>query len=149
MNLMERIHATFTFDPQATTITTPVSRVLALGQGVCQDFAHLQIAGLRALGLPARYVSGYLLTNPPPGQPRLQGADASHAWLAVFCPEHGWVDLDPTNDLVPDYQHITLGWGRDYGDVSPVRGVVVGGGKHILQVGVSVTPQEDAGASSS
>jgi len=140
MDLMARIHDTFTFDPSATTITTPISRVLELRQGVCQDFAHLQIGCLRALGLAARYVSGYLLTNPPPGQPRLQGADASHAWLSVFCPENGWVDLDPTNNLLPDEQHITLAWGRDYGDVSPVRGVVLGGGKHVLHVGVNVVP---------
>ena len=137
---MHRIHDEFRFDPSATTITTPVTRVLEERHGVCQDFAHLQISCLRSLGLPARYVSGYLLTDPPPGQPRLIGADASHAWLSVHCPRHGWVDLDPTNALLPDARHITLGWGRDYGDVSPLRGVMLGGAEHTLTVGVSVVP---------
>ena len=137
---MHRIYTEFRFDPDATTIRTPVRRVLTERRGVCQDFAHVQIACLRALGLSARYVSGYLLTTPPPGRPRLQGADASHAWLAVHCPHHGWVDLDPTNDLLPDQQHITLGWGRDYGDVSPLHGVILGGARHKLAVGVSVVP---------
>ena len=137
---MHRIHDEFRFDPGATSITTPVTRVLAERHGVCQDFAHLQIACLRSLGLPARYVSGYLLTDPPPGQPRLVGADASHAWLSVWCPVHGWVDLDPTNDVLPDTRHVTIAWGRDYGDVSPLRGVVLGGGSHELYVGVSVVP---------
>lgn len=140
IDLMHRIHAEFRFDPGATTITTPVSRVLADRHGVCQDFAHLQIGCLRALGLPARYVSGYLLTDPPPGQSRLVGADASHAWLAVRCPRNGWVDLDPTNDAVPDVRHVTVAWGRDYGDVSPLRGIVLGGQGQTLHVGVSVTP---------
>jgi transglutaminase-like putative cysteine protease len=144
VDLMHRIHAAFSFDPEATAITTPVGRVLAERRGVCQDFAHVQIACLRALGLSARYVSGYLLTTPPPGQPRLQGADASHAWLAVHCPRHGWVDLDPTNDCLPDEQHVTLGWGRDYGDVSPLRGVILGGARHTLAVGVSVVPLDAA-----
>jgi len=140
IELMHRIHTEFRYDPEATTITTPISRVLAERRGVCQDFAHVQIACLRALGLAARYVSGYLLTTPPPGQPRLQGADASHAWLAVHCPRSGWVELDPTNDLVPDRQHIALGWARDYGDVTPLRGVILGGARHTLSVGVSVVP---------
>jgi transglutaminase-like putative cysteine protease len=140
IDLMHRIHDEFRFDPSATTITTPVTRVLEERHGVCQDFAHLQISCLRSLGLPARYVSGYLLTDPPPGQPRLIGADASHAWLSVHCPRHGWVDLDPTNALLPDARHITLGWGRDYGDVSPLRGVMLGGSEHTLTVGVSVVP---------
>lgn len=138
--LMHEIHETFTFDPAATSVATPLTRVLAERRGVCQDFAHLQIAALRAVGLPARYVSGYLLTDPPPGQPRLIGADASHAWLSVWCPENGWVDLDPTNDVLPSVRHITLAWGRDYGDVSPLRGVVLGGQGHHLHVGVSVFP---------
>lgn len=142
VDLMHRIHAEFRFDPEATTIATPVRRVLAEKKGVCQDFAHLQIAALRSLGLPARYVSGYLLTDPAPGQPRLVGADASHAWLAVHCPEVGWVDLDPTNDVLPSQRHVTLAWGRDYGDVSPLRGVILGGAQHRLHVGVSVTPLE-------
>jgi len=114
--------------------------VLEERHGVCQDFAHLQIASLRSLGLPARYVSGYLLTDPPPGQPRLVGADASHAWLSVWCPRNGWVDLDPTNAVLPDTRHVTIAWGRDYGDVSPLHGVVLGGGPHELYVGVSVVP---------
>lgn len=138
--LMQRIHEEFTFDPNATDITTPVSQVLVDRRGVCQDFAHVQIACLRSLGLAARYVSGYLLTDPPPGQPRLMGADASHAWLSVYCPRFGWIDFDPTNALVPDERHITLAWGRDYGDVSPLRGVVLGGDHQTLQVGVSVVP---------
>jgi len=142
IDLMHRIHDEFRFDASATTITTPVTRVLADRHGVCQDFAHLQIGCLRSLGLPARYVSGYLLTDPPPGQPRLIGADASHAWLAIRCPRFGWVDLDPTNDTLPDLRHVPIAWGRDYGDVSPLRGIVLGGGRQVLQVGVSVIPVE-------
>jgi len=143
VDLMHRIHVDFRFDPTATTIMTPVRRVLHERRGVCQDFAHLQIACLRSLGLAARYVSGYLLTDPPPGQPRLAGADASHAWVSVHCPRHGWVDLDPTNDLLPDLRHVTLAWGRDYGDVSPLRGVILGGMRHRLHVGVTVAPLDD------
>lgn len=142
IDLMHRIHGEFRFDPSATTVTTPVTRVLADRHGVCQDFAHLQISCLRALGVPARYVSGYLLTDPPAGQPRLIGADASHAWLSVRCPHHGWIDLDPTNDVIVDRRHITIAWGRDYGDVSPLRGVLLGGAEHTLTVGVSVVPIE-------
>jgi transglutaminase-like putative cysteine protease len=140
IDLMHRIHEDFRFDPSATTITTPLTRVLADRHGVCQDFAHLQIGCLRALGLPARYVSGYLLTDPPPGQARLVGADASHAWLSVKCPRFGWVDLDPTNDTLPEQRHVTVAWGRDYGDVSPLRGIVLGGAHQVLHVGVSVIP---------
>jgi transglutaminase-like putative cysteine protease len=141
LDLMRRIHAEFVFDPSATTVATPVTRVLVDRRGVCQDFAHFQIACLRSLGLAARYVSGYLLTDPPPGQPRLIGADASHAWLSVHCPRHGWVDLDPTNNVLVVQRHVTIGWGRDYGDVSPLRGVLLGGAGHRLFVGVSVVPQ--------
>jgi transglutaminase-like putative cysteine protease len=144
IELMSRIHDEFIFDSGATTIQTPVTRVLSERRGVCQDFAHLQIACLRSLGLPARYVSGYLLTDPPPGQARLFGADASHAWVSVWCPLHGWVDLDPTNAVLPAQRHVTLAWGRDFSDVSPLRGVVLGGGKHELYVGVSVIPVESA-----
>jgi len=140
IELMHRIHDEFRFDAGATSITTPVTRVLAERRGVCQDFAHLQIACLRSFGLAARYVSGYLLTDPPPGQPRLVGADASHAWLSVWCPPFGWVDLDPTNAVLPDLRHVTTAWGRDYGDVSPLRGVVLGSADHELYVGVSVVP---------
>lgn len=141
--LMHRIHDEFTFDPAATTPTTPVSKVLADRRGVCQDFAHLQIACLRAMGLAARYVSGYLLTDPPPGLPRLVGADASHAWLSVFCPVNGWVDLDPTNNVRVGERHVTVAWGRDYSDVTPLRGVLLGGAEHQLYVGVSVIPVDD------
>jgi transglutaminase-like putative cysteine protease len=140
IDLMHRIHRDFTFDPSATNLTTPLTRVLADRRGVCQDFAHFQISCLRSLGLAARYVSGYLLTDPPPGQPRLIGADASHAWLSVYCPHHGWVDLDPTNDVIVAQRHVVLAWGRDYGDVSPLRGVLLGGAEHTLFVGVSVEP---------
>jgi transglutaminase-like putative cysteine protease len=138
--LMRRINADFTFEPGATTLTTPATRVLEERRGVCQDFAHLQIACMRSLGLAARYVSGYLLTDPPPGHARLLGADASHAWLSVYAPPFGWVDLDPTNAVVADLRHVTVAWGRDYGDVSPVRGVILGGGQHTLAVGVTVVP---------
>jgi transglutaminase-like putative cysteine protease len=141
LDLMHRIHTEFVFDTTATTVATPVTRVLVDRRGVCQDFAHFQVACLRSLGLAARYVSGYLLTDPPPGQPRLIGADASHAWLSVFCPRLGWVDLDPTNDVIVEQRHVTIGWGRDYSDVSPLRGVLLGGAGHRLLVGVSVVPR--------
>jgi len=138
--LMSKIHKEFTFDSSATEVTTPLMEVLEQKRGVCQDFAHLMIACLRSRGLAARYVSGYLLTAPPPGQPRLVGADASHAWASVFCPQNGWVDFDPTNNMQPGNEHITLAWGRDFGDVSPLRGVILGGGDHKLDVKVTVTP---------
>jgi transglutaminase-like putative cysteine protease len=140
MELNGRIHSEFAFDPEATTIATPVQEVLDSRRGVCQDFAHLFIGGLRSLGLAARYVSGYILTMPPPGQERLQGADASHAWVSVWAPPLGWVDLDPTNNLVVSDQHVTLAWGRDFHDVSPMRGVVLGGGTQVVKVGVDVIP---------
>lgn len=141
--LMSRIYHEFDFDPEATTVATPVLEVLAEKRGVCQDFAHLMLSCLRSQGLAARYVSGYLLTQPPPGQPRMVGADASHAWVSVYCPElegGRWVDFDPTNNLLPDTQHITLAWGRDFADVSPLRGIILGGGEHELDVAVTVTP---------
>ena len=138
LDLTARIHRDFKFDPTATTVATPLAQMLEQRRGVCQDFAHLQIACLRSLGLPARYVSGYLETVPPPGQPKLIGTDASHAWLSFFCPGLGWIDVDPTNNLLPSMQHITLGWGRDYGDISPIRGVLVGGEEHTLSVAVDV-----------
>ncbi|MGA2656421.1 MAG: transglutaminase family protein [Verrucomicrobiota bacterium] len=144
LDLTARIHHDFKFDPTATTVAAPLAQVLEQRRGVCQDFAHLQIACLRALGLPARYVSGYLETTPPPGQPKLIGADASHAWLSFFCPGLGWIDVDPTNNLLPSLQHITLGWGRDYGDVSPIRGVLVGGDEHTLGVAVDVVALGEA-----
>ncbi|MFO1496336.1 MAG: transglutaminase family protein [Lysobacterales bacterium] len=138
MALMQKIHREFRFDASATQIATPLPEVLARRRGVCQDYAHLMIACLRALALPARYLSGYLLTLPPPGRPRLIGADASHAWVAVYCPQQGWVAFDPTNNVIPDTQHILLGWGRDFGDVSPLRGVILGGGAHQPHVAVTV-----------
>ncbi|HLY44559.1 MAG TPA: transglutaminase family protein [Stellaceae bacterium] len=138
--LMKRIHDEFIFDPSATTISTPVDQVLAARRGVCQDFAQLQIACLRSLGLPARYVSGYLRTEAPDGGPRLQGADASHAWLSVWCGGDLWLDLDPTNDQLVGSDYVTLAWGRDYDDVSPVRGVLFGGGANHLTVRVDVEP---------
>jgi transglutaminase-like putative cysteine protease len=141
LELTERIFKAFTFDPTATTVSTPVDEVFRHRRGVCQDFAHLQLACLRALRIPARYVSGYLLTRPPEGRTeRLVGADASHAWLAVWCPGHGWVELDPTNNMVVAMEHITLAWGREYSDISPVNGAIFGGGAHMVQVAVDVTP---------
>ena len=140
--LMQKIFREFTFDAAATQVATPLVQVLEQRRGVCQDFAHLMLACLRSQGLAARYVSGYLLTQPPPGQPRLIGADASHAWVSVYCPRHGWVDFDPTNNLLPNLEHITLGWGRDFADVSPLRGVILGGGSHDPDVRVTVTPLE-------
>lgn len=145
IELMRHIHREFEFDPEATTTATPLDEVIAQRRGVCQDFAHLNIACLRAHGIAARYVSGYLLTTPPPGQPRLVGADASHAWISVFIPGLGWIDLDPTNDLIVDTQHVTVAWGRDFSDVSPLRGVILGGGEHEVTVEVTVQPM-DGGA---
>jgi transglutaminase-like putative cysteine protease len=124
--LMEKIFSEFTFDAEATQVATPLVEVLERRRGVCQDFAHLMLACVRSRGLAARYISGYLLTQPPPGQPRLIGADASHAWVSVFCPVLGWVDFDPTNNVQPALEHITLAWGRDFSDVSPLRGVILG-----------------------
>jgi len=138
--LMRKIHREFTFDADATHIATPMLEVLKKKRGVCQDYAHIMLGALRSLGLPARYMSGYLLTHPPPGKPRLIGADASHAWIAVHCPRQGWVAFDPTNKVIPDTEHIALAWGRDFGDVSPQRGVILGGGRHEITVKVTVTP---------
>lgn len=137
-DLTRRIFTDFKFDPKATTVATPLEEVWAKRRGVCQDFAHLGIACLRSLGLSARYVSGYLRTHPPAGLPRLVGADASHAWFAVFCPGAGWVDFDPTNNLQPAAEHITVALGRDFGDVSPVAGILTGGGEHEVKVSVDV-----------
>ena len=139
-DLMQRIHADFEFEPGATTVSTSVDEVLHQRSGVCQDFAHLMLACLRGLGLPARYVSGYLLTDPPPGMPRLLGVDASHAWVAAFSPQHGWVEFDPTNNQLADRRYITLSWGADFADVVPLRGVIVGGGDQRMSVEVSVIP---------
>jgi transglutaminase-like putative cysteine protease len=148
VDLTRRIHRDFAYDPTATTISTPVEEVFALKRGVCQDFAHLQIACLRSLGLAARYVSGYLSNQPRPSpagtaaaaDAGMIGADASHAWVSCWGGERGWIDVDPTNDCVVGGLHITLGWGRDYGDVCPIKGVYVGGGLHHMDVAVHVTP---------
>ncbi len=136
--LMQRIHHDFAFQPGFTTIATPISEVMKARRGVCQDFAHLAIACVRSVGLPARYMSGYLETLPPPGAEKLNGVDASHAWFAVFVPEMGWVEFDPTNNLVPAEQHITIGWGRDYADIAPMKGVITSSGAHQLAVSVDV-----------
>ena len=141
-DLTARVHADFTFDPEATTVTTSLSEVFRLRRGVCQDFTRFEIACLRAFGVPALYVSGYLETAPPPGMPRRVGADASHAWLTFYCPGTGWIDVDPTNNLLPSTGHVTLARGLDYGDVSPIRGVILGGGHHLLQVSVDVVRVE-------
>ncbi len=144
LGLTQRIFKDFKFDPRATEITTPVAEVLKKRAGVCQDFAHLMLACLRSLGLPARYVSGYLETAPPPGKIRLTGADASHAWISVFCGESaGWIDTDPTNNLLPSERHITVAWGRDFSDVSPLRGVTLGAGGQKLDVAVDVIPVDE------
>ena len=140
LDLTRRIHADFTYAPGATSVATPVADVLKDRRGVCQDFTHLEIACLRSLGLAARYVSGYVLNLAGGKGERLVGADASHAWLAVYDPRCGWIDLDPTNDTIPSDQHVTVAWGRDYGDVSPVKGVILGGGEHTVFVAVDVVP---------
>ncbi|MDR2032909.1 MAG: transglutaminase family protein [Azoarcus sp.] len=141
--LMRRIHHEFTYDPEATDISTPVTEVLVLRRGVCQDFAHLMLSCLRSLGLAARYVSGYLLTHPPAGRERLVGADATHAWVSVFCPGADWVDFDPTNARLPTNEHVTLGWGRDFADISPLRGVILGGGDHEPEIAVTMVPETE------
>jgi transglutaminase-like putative cysteine protease len=143
-DLNRRIHEDFLFDPAATDFATPVEEVLKKKRGVCQDFAQVMIACLRSLGLPARYVSGYLETLPPPGQVKLVGADASHAWVSAFCGEAiGWMDADPTNNILPSDRHVTVAWGRDFSDVSPLRGVSIGAGAQSLQVAVDVLPERD------
>ena len=138
MDLMSRIFREFTYDKAASDVNTSVEEVLEKRGGVCQDFAHLGISCLRSLGLAARYVSGYLETTPPPGSPKLVGADASHAWFSVYLPDYGWVDLDPTNNQPANESYVTVAWGRDYSDVAPVKGVVLGGGIHKLSVMVDV-----------
>jgi transglutaminase-like putative cysteine protease len=146
-DLMDRIHTDFTYEADSTEVNTPALEALALRKGVCQDFAHIMVACLRALGLAARYISGYLLTEPPPGKPRLLGADASHAWVSVYVPDElgkgQWCDLDPTNNRAPGEDYVTLAAGRDYSDVSPMRGVLHGGKKHNLHVAVTVQPIEE------
>jgi transglutaminase-like putative cysteine protease len=150
MDLMHRTHREFSYDPDATTLDTPLPEVLEKRHGVCQDFAHAMIGGLRSLGLPARYVSGYLRTrrgpgkgaDPAPDGEELVGAEASHAWVSAWCPRLGWLEVDPTNDMVPGDRHLVLAWGRDYDDVSPVKGVTLGGGFHTVDVSVDVVPLE-------
>jgi transglutaminase-like putative cysteine protease len=137
-DLMHRIYNDFEFDPGFTTLATPLSKVMLARKGVCQDFAHLAIACVRAMGLPARYVSGYLETLPPKGKEKLTGVDASHAWFSVFIPNTGWIDFDPTNNIMPAMQHIIIGWGRDYGDITPLKGVIQSSGAHKLTVAVDV-----------
>jgi transglutaminase-like putative cysteine protease len=142
-DLNRRIYQEFRFHAGVTTIATPVIQVMKRREGVCQDFSHLMVSALRGLGVPARYNSGYIRTRPPPGQQRRQGADQSHAWVGAWLgPAHGWVDLDPTNGIVVHEEHVLLGWGRDYGDVSPVQGVILGGGAHQLKVAVDLEPVE-------
>lgn len=149
-DLMQRMYRDFDYDATSTEISTPAVEALAQRKGVCQDFAHILIACFRTMGLPARYVSGYLLTQPPPGQPRLVGADASHAWVSVYLPgadgPGDWADFDPTNGRQPGEDYVTLAIGRDYADVSPMRGVLHGGARHTLDVGVTVQPQEELAA---
>jgi transglutaminase-like putative cysteine protease len=138
LDLTARIHKDFRFDSKVTNVRTTTEEVFRKRRGVCQDFAHFQIACLRSLNLSARYVSGYLRTHPPPGQARLVGADVSHAWVSAYCPGIGWIDLDPTNNVIPSNGHVTLAWGRDYGDVSPLHGLIQGGGANDLSVSVDV-----------
>lgn len=140
LDLTSRIHRDFKYDTNATQVDTLTEDAFELRRGVCQDFAHVQIACFRSLGLPARYVSGYLRTIPPPGKPRLVGVDQSHAWVSVYCGPTGWIDVDPTNDTACRTDHIPLAFGRDYKDVTPVRGVFLGGGRHTLKVEVDVCP---------
>ncbi|MBL8830759.1 MAG: transglutaminase family protein [Rhodospirillales bacterium] len=147
LDLNRRIKAEFAFDPRATGVATAVREVMQMRRGVCQDFAHVMIACIRAMGLAARYVSGYIRTHAPAGQPRRVGADASHAWVGVFVPGTSWIDVDPTNDLVVCDEHVVLGWGRDYGDVAPIRGVILGGGTHRLDVSVDLRPLDVSYAS--
>jgi len=153
LDLMHRIHRDFTYESQSTEVNTPAVEALAQRKGVCQDFAHIFIACLRSMGLAARYVSGYLLTAPPPGMVKLRGSDASHAWGAVYLPGSGWVDMDPTNDRAgapsPGEDYVTLAIGRDFSDVSPMRGVIHGGANHTLRVGVTVEPVTDSVVASS
>jgi transglutaminase-like putative cysteine protease len=143
VELMHRIHDEFRYDTTVTDTTTPVDKVYEIRAGVCQDLAHAGIAAMHSLGLPARYVSGYLMTKPPPGKPRMVGADASHAWFSVFAPPFGWVDLDPTNAVIIGEGHVTAAWGRDYGDVAPVTGIILGGHDHVVDVGVDVIPANE------
>lgn len=137
-NLMQRIFHDFEFKSGFTTVATPLHEVMKQRKGVCQDFAHLAIACIRSMGLPAKYISGYIETLAPAGKEKLAGVDASHAWFAVYIPQMGWVDFDPTNNVIPADQHITIGWGRDYSDIAPLKGVILSSGQHHLKVSVDV-----------
>jgi transglutaminase-like putative cysteine protease len=148
-HLNQKVFEEFAYEPLATTVSTPLAQVMRERRGVCQDFAHVLLGCLRTFGLSGHYVSGYLETVPPPGVKKLVGVDASHAWVAVFVPDHGWLELDPTNGILPSDRHITLAWGRDFSDVSPVKGVVLGGGRHSVHVGVDVEPVRGAEPSAS
>jgi transglutaminase-like putative cysteine protease len=141
LDVNTRIHTDFTFDKEATDTRTTVKEAFALRAGVCQDLAQVGLATIRSMGLAARYVSGYLLTHPPPGRARLVGADASHAWFSVWIPPHGWIDFDPTNNVLPSSEHVTVAWGRDYADVAPIHGIVTGGGEHEVEVAVDMIPE--------
>lgn len=144
LDLNNRFFTEFQFRAGVTSIATPVTQIMRQREGVCQDFSHAMISGLRGIGLPARYTSGYIRTRPPPGQAKRQGSDQSHAWVGCWLgPEHGWVDIDPTNGIVVKDEHVVLGWGRDFSDVSPVRGVILGGGDHVVRVGVDLEPLDD------
>ena len=140
LDLTRHINTEFTYDPEATHVDTPLSEVFTSKRGVCQDFAHVMLSCLRSFKLPARYVSGYILNEPPPGKEKLVGSDASHAWIETWLPGLGWVGFDPTNGKLANTEFITIAWGRDYSDVTPLRGVVLGGGEHELEVKVTVTP---------
>ncbi len=143
LELNERFYSDFRFRSGVTTISTPVSQVMKRREGVCQDFSHAMISGLRGIGLPARYTSGYIRTKPPPGQTKRLGSDQSHAWVGCWLgPEHGWIDIDPTNGIVIKDEHVLLGWGRDFSDVSPVQGVILGGGGHTVSVAVDLEPAD-------
>jgi transglutaminase-like putative cysteine protease len=144
LELNERFFKEFKFSAGTTTISTPVSEIMERRAGVCQDFSHAMVGGLRGIGIPARYTSGYIRTKPPPGQTKRLGSDQSHAWVGVWLgPEHGWIDIDPTNGIVVKDEHVLLGWGRDFGDVSPVRGVILGGGNHTVSVAVDLDPIDE------
>ena len=142
--LMRWIYEEFDYDPSFSTVVTTGQKAWNAKRGVCQDFAHVALAILREAGIPARYVSGYLETLPPPGEKKLQGSDASHAWFSVYCPDYGWIDFDPTNNKRPDQQYVTTAWGRDYSDVAPLKGVVYGGGSQTVTVSVDVNRLDGA-----
>jgi transglutaminase-like putative cysteine protease len=144
LDLNERFYTEFRFRSGVTTISTPVTQVMQRREGVCQDFSHAMVSGLRGIGIPARYTSGYIRTKPPPGQIKRKGADQSHAWVGCWLgPEHGWIDVDPTNGILIRDEHVLLGWGRDFADVSPVRGVILGGGDHSVRVSVDLEPVDE------